>query len=201
MKRSRLYWFFAALLLIGGIAAVLYAISRRDSDFVIVSKKTQGVRDGLAMLNTTVDLADFRDCQTVEEALNRLYARLKEVERGRELDKIAVEQWIHIDRRAIQVDEEAFKEVGIGNIGEQPIQLPNGPETVTIKQFLRIVFREHDARFIVRWNAIVATTAKHAEEERARYLDSVSIYDRMRDWWKEINGEIQPDLDFFPPML
>ena len=36
-------------------------------------------------------------------------------------------------------------------------------------------------------------TGGETAEERARYLDSVSMYDRMRNWWKEINGEVEMD--------
>ena len=200
MNRRRFFWLGAAAFVIGVIAVGAYVYATRDSDFHVIGKKTRGVRMNLALLEMKIDTSDFRDCKTVRDALNQLRAKLHEGERGRVLDKGADEDWWWFERRRIDVDHAAFAEAGITQIGDRPIQFPPDSGTMTVKQLLRTIFRRTDVaevHYIVRWNIIEASTAKAADEERARYLDSVSAYDRIRDWWKEINGEVEPD----PPMM
>lgn len=196
MNRRRLCWLVAALLLIGSVAASLYLYSTRDSDFYVIGRKTRGVRANLVLLETTVDTADYHDCKTIQDVLNRLHAKLHEGGRGDGFDDD-----LNIDLRSfvktgVHVDDEAFAAEGTAKIRDQPIHFPRESQMMPLKQFLRMVFRQSDVsdvRFILRWGTIEATTMKRADEERANYLDSLSVSDRMRIWWKELNGEVEPD--------
>jgi hypothetical protein len=77
-----------------------------------------------------------------------------------------------------------------------PFELPDATEPITLKQFIRMTYAQSglpDVAFIVRGHYIEVTTAKHAQEERTRYFDSVSVYDRMHTFWKEMTGVVELD--------
>ena len=198
MNRRRITLLCAALLLVGGVALAWYVLDGRDSDFHVIGPKTRGVRANLALLDSTVDVADFRDCTNVRAALHRLRGKLHdatlEPEFGKEIDL-----WFFTWRSRVLVDREAFAKEGTPNILDSAVQFPAESQSMTAKQFLRMTFQQTEAQevhFIVRGHYIEATTLKRAEEERTRYLDSVSVYDRMRNFWKEITGHVEDD----PPL-
>lgn len=193
MNRRRLTYGCLALTLIGGAIAAWFVLARRDADFVMVGPKTKGVRDNFVKLDMMIDSADFQDCKTVRQAVRQLNRKLN----GGEIfpdDQQRFGFWLHNQNR-LRVDNDAFTTAGKDLI-ESPFQLPAESQPMALKQFLRMTFAQTgvpEVSFIVRGHYIEATTSKRAQEERTQYLDSVSVYDRMRNLWKEMRGDLADD--------
>jgi hypothetical protein len=189
-NRRRLLWLCTAcLLIVGGIAWLLFA--NRDADFHVIGPKTPGVRANLTMLDSKIDVAEFRDCKTLRETLNRLNDKQRTVER-----KLGSREfWVGHD---VVLDRQAFAQTpGVLNIAESPVQFTSNSKLVTVKQFLRGTFRQtgaNDVHFILHRGCIEATTPERVQEERARYLDSVSLFDRVHNAWKEMTGQVEDDV-------
>jgi len=197
MKRVR--WMAALLLLIGIGAATWFLLSRRDTDFIMVGPKTVGVRDNFAKLDAMIDPADFRDCKTVEQALRRLNEKLGT---SSSVPGVEPDPWF-VRMDLVGTDPAAFAQKDGANLLNKPFQAPVDAQRMTLKQFLRMTFSQagvSELSFVVRGHYIEATTATRAQEERARYLDSVGVIDRMHGMWKELTGNLEqdaPDVMFF----
>jgi len=196
MSRRRIFWITTPIVLIGIAIAVWYVLARRDADFVTVGPKTQGVRDNFVKLDMMVDPADFRDCKTMRDAVARLIAKTRPPDFVEDKERHVRLWWPRHDW--IRIDDVAFVEKRqFGNdLLASPFTLPPGNEPMTVKQFLRMTLAQSgvpDVTFVVRGSYVEATTASRAQEERTRYLDSVSLYDRMQSLWKEVTGNLDPD--------
>src|SRR5207253_184286 len=128
--------------------------------------------------------ADFQDCKTLEQVLIRLNEKFGE--------PLEARMWGGGWRWPfVQYSEPA------NNI---LVQYPAESCPMPLKQFLRMTFAQagvEDVGFIVRNNRIEATTMKRVEAERARYLESVSLFDRMKTAWRDLMGEVEDD----PPVI
>jgi len=195
MNRRRLIFGCIVLSMIAGAITTWYVLARRDADFVVVGRKTKGVRENYAKLEMMIDPADFREFKTVHEALAKLNNQLRLLqleENGPD------EAWRGWEFQRVRIDRDAFF-VPVGGVDtlEAPFQLPADARPITLKQFLRMTFAQTgvpDVNFIVRGHYIEATTAERAQDERARYLDGVSVYDRMQNLWKEMTGNLDDDV-------
>jgi len=185
MKRRCLLLLAFSLTLIGSATIAWFTLAQRDADFVVVGPRTRGVRAHFAALEKTINPLDLRDCRNVRDALARLSRMLEEPV------PVPMHEGDHFGTfraQCIEVDEEALAK----NLLNSPFQIPDEP--MTAKQLLRATFVKAGAphvHFIVRGYLIEATTAERAQEERARYLDSVGVYDRTQTFWKEMTGTIE----------
>jgi len=172
--------------MIGGLFA-WFVFAQRDADFHVIGVKTPRVRANYAVLEMQVDVADFHDCKTLRDALSRLNEKLapRPNEPG--------QKWSD----PVFLDVEEFgNDPKRKNLGDAPIQFSRDSQRVTTKQFLRMALRQAgvpDAHFIVGRYCIEATTLNRVQEERARYLDTVSLFDRMQNAWKEMTGQVEDD--------
>lgn len=202
MHRRRFCWLCAGLLMVSSVLVAWYVLAERDSDFHVVGPKTRGVRANFALLDSKIDIAHFQDCKTIQAGLNRLHHKICDDEETLEPGKPAeMHRWmLLVLNRAVTVDSDAFGQEGTRHITERPVQYPAQPQMMSVKEFLRMTFRQAgagDAHFIVRGHSIEATTLTRAQEARDHYVASVSLYDRMRNMWKDMTGHVEED----PPKI
>ena len=189
MTRRRILWLSFALALIGIAVAAWFTLAQRDTDFHVIGPKTRGVRAHLAMLERTIDSGDFHDCNTIEDALWRLDAKL----RGAERDE-PIENRLGWRRPIVRIDHPAL---GAQKNPFGPVHFAADSQPMTVKEFLRQTFAQAQAgevHFIVRGYAIEATTRKRAEEVRTEYLENLSAFERMKMMWKELTGPVEEDI-------
>jgi len=192
MSRRRIFWITTPIVLIGIAIATWYVLARRDADFIMVGPKTIGVRDNFTKLDTIIDPADFRDCKTVEQAMRRVNENLV-APNVTPADEPEI--WV-IRFGLVRTDQAVFARKDGSNLLITPFQLPADAQPMTLKQFLRMTFSQTgvaELSFVVRGHYVEATTATRAQDERARYLGSVGVIDRMHGMWKELTGNLEPD--------
>jgi hypothetical protein len=188
MKRRTWLWLAAVIVLIAGIGLAWALFADRDADFQAIGPRTRSVRANFAVLDRTIDAADFHDCKNLEEVLNQLSQKMWRD--GGEPVEFRFFSSITADMRRL------FPDAPAPLMAEIPVAYPPDPNPMTIKQFLRLTFRQatdEDVGFIVHRYGIMATSRKHLNEERTRYVESVPIFDRVKTAWRELMGHVEDD--------
>jgi hypothetical protein len=184
MTRRRKWWLlcgFAAL--VAGIGVTCYLLASRDADFKVASARTKSIRAHFAKLDSTIDAADFHDCKTLRATLDRLHNKFGKPEEGPwRWSRGTLWRFVQVDNDVADYDA--------------PVAFPAESTPMTLKDFLRLTMRQvtdKEVGFIVRRHYIEATSLKRAEEEQARYVESIPIFDRVKNAWKELTGHVEDD--------
>jgi hypothetical protein len=185
MNRRRLLYLGTALALIGAILAAWLLFANRDADFHVIGPKTRGVRLNLALLDSKIDVADFHACTTVGQVLKLLNQKL--AEEPKQIDDV-----VFVFGHDFTLDRDAFAM----NLNESPLHFAAESRPVAVKHFLREVIGQTEAtdvQFIVRAHSISITTLPTLRQERTNFLDNTSVFDRLRQTWKDLTGDIEED--------
>ncbi len=181
MKRLKKSWAWLAFPALCGVAVIgAWAFfANRDADIQWIGPKTENLHAMLDGLDMRVIPADFQECATLEEVLELLEEKCR--------DK-GVELVVSIDCKTT----------------ETKVNIPNDPQPMAVKQFLRMALRQVTAKEItfllspyhchVKGGVIRATSADYVDRRRADYEKShnVTCIDRIHQSFAELLGREGP---------
>lgn len=186
MNRLKKSWAWLACALCG-VAAVGVGglLANRDADIQWIGPKTANLHAMLDGLDLRVTPAEFHECTNLEAVLELLEEKCRE--QGVELD-------ISINHDTTEIEDYRVAKVSI----------PNDSRPVTVKQFLRMAFRQATPKEVtfllrpyhchVKGGQILATTTAHVNQQRARYEERnhVTCIDRIHQSFAELLGREGP---------
>jgi hypothetical protein len=185
LRRRKLWLILLLVFAIIAIGGVWMYFDRRDPDFHVIGPKTKGVRANLALLERTIDAAEFHDCKTLDDVAVRLDEKLRPF-----ADK-GLKGW-----RPYKLRVDSSVTPRRDDVLSSPVEYPAEATPMTVKDFLRFTFRQvtdEEFGFVVSGYFIQATTSAEIQAARARYQANVPLLDRLRNVWRDVIGEAEDD--------